>query len=223
MKRTLNQFLLMAALLMQSACAAQMAQLPCGPDTCAGQNRWQESIDQIAAKNFPGEEFEGVVYKDRLSNAWTTFDHRVHITEDLLHGLSRVGETYLLSVAAHEMAHIEADHFLKKATQTYVQWFKSLFDHDKYKNSARQVPGAMDPEIAAMSREHEFEADRLAVRYLHKLGLGQAEYVDFLKWMQAHLNDAPETESASHPSFAERIARIGAMTESPQIKEKEGA
>ncbi|MGP0629021.1 M48 family metalloprotease [Nitrospina sp. 32_T5] len=218
LNRAMKRSLLLILLTFQSACAAQMAQLPCGPGTCAGENRWQESIDQIAAKNFPGEEFEGVVYKDRLSNAWTTFDHRVHITEDLLNALGRAGQPHLLSIAAHEMAHIQSEHFLKKATKTYVQWFQSLFNHDDYKNSARHVPGGMDPEVAAMSREHEFEADRLAVRYLEKLGLGKTEYIDFLKWMQAHLQDAPLTESASHPSFAERIARIEAMGEPPEIQ-----
>ncbi|WP_042251387.1 M48 family metalloprotease [Nitrospina gracilis] len=214
----MKRSLLLILLMLQSACATQMAQLPCEPSACSGQNRWQESIDHIASKNFPGEEFEGVVYKDRLSNAWTTFDHRVHITEDLLDALNRAGEPHLLSVAAHEMAHIEADHFVEKATKTYMQWFKSLFDHDQYKNSARQVPGGIDPEVAAMSREHEFEADRLAVCYLQKLGLGKAEYVDFLRWMQTHLNDAPQTESASHPSFAERIARIEAMGEQSKVQ-----
>lgn len=203
--------LAMAALGLQTGCAAKMAKFPCEADACYGQAGWQSAIDRITSSNFPDEPFEGKVYADRLHNAWTTFDHDVNITEDLLYELSRAGEPYVLSVAAHEIAHLRADHFLQKATRSYILYFKSLVGLHTIKSGARHGPHEPDPSIAALSREQEFEADALAVQYLQKAGYGKSAYVNFLKWMQAHLDDAPHTDSSSHPPFAQRIARIEAL------------
>jgi predicted Zn-dependent protease len=203
--------LALLVLILQTGCAAQLAQHPCSADACYGQGRWQAAIDRTAATNFPGETFSGKVYADRLHNAWTTFDDDVNITADLLYELSRAGEPYVLSVAAHEIAHLRSDHFLQKATHSYILYFKSLVGLHKIKSGARHGPHESDPSIAALSREQEFEADRLAVQYLTKAGYNKDAYLDFLKWMQGHLDDALPTDSASHPAFAERITRIEAL------------
>lgn len=207
----MTSILALLALVLQTGCAAQMAKFPCEADVCYGQAAWQSAVDRIAAGNFPDEPFEGRVYADRLNNAWTTFDDDVNITEDLLYALSREGEPYVLSVAAHEIAHLRSDHFFEKATHSYVLYFKSLFSRETIQSGARHGSHEPTPSNAELSRRQEFEADVLAVQYLQKAGYGKTAYLNFLKWMQAHLDDAPQSDSASHPAFAERIARIEAL------------
>jgi len=203
--------LALLALVLQTGCAAQMAKFPCEADACYGQAGWQSAVDRIAASNFPDEPFEGRVYADRLNNAWTTFDDDVNITEDLLYALSRAGKPYVLSVAAHEIAHLRSDHFFEKATHSYILYFKSLFSRETIQSGARHSPQGPDPAIAELSRRQEFEADVLAVQYLQKAGYGKTAYLNFLRWMQVHLDDAPHTDNASHPGWTERIARIEAL------------
>jgi Zn-dependent protease with chaperone function len=177
-----------------------MGQHPCATDECFGQEYWQKAIDHIADHNFPEEQYFGKVYSDRLNNAWTTDDNKVNISEDLLKELVYLGKPYLLSVSAHEIAHIRSHHYSRKAS---LSQFSSVgspgagpFSYRAKKHKAK------------LSRENELEADRLAVEYMINAGYEKKDYLNFLKWMKSNLKDAPPSDLATHPPIQKRITRV---------------
>jgi len=188
-------------LFMQIGCVKQMGQHPCAVDECYGQDVWQQAIDHIAAHNFPEEQYIGKVYSDRLNNAWTTDDNKVNISEDLLTKLIHMGDAYILSVSAHEIAHIRSHHYSLKASLSQVSLLGSL-DSDHFSRQKKKHEAE-----ARLSRKHELEADKLAVQYMEKAGYHRKDYLKFLKWMEKNLKDASPSELATHPRIKERIAR----------------
>lgn len=199
-------------LFMQIGCAAQLGQHPCAANECFGQDVWQNAIDQISAHNFPEEQFYGKVYSDPLNNAWTTNDHNVNISEDLLYKLIVMGDAYVLSVSAHEIAHIRSNHYFRKAALSNISSLGSqITDSFSYPKDEHKI-------VAMLSRKHELEADMLAIQYIEKAGYHREDYLNFLKWMKSNLKDAPQSDLATHPPIKERIARVEKLTSFPMSK-----
>ena len=202
----------LALLFVQTGCAKQMGQYPCAADECFGQDIWQKSIDRIASHNFPKEHYYGRVYTDRLNNAWTTDDNYVNISEDLLIKLVSMGDTYVLSVSAHEIAHIRSHHFSRKAS---LSQFSSVVSPGEGPFSYRAKKHK-----AKLSRENELEADELAAQYMENAGYKRKDYLNFLKWMKSNLKDAKQSDLATHPPIKERITRIEQLKSSLKTASK---
>ena len=149
-------------LFLQTGCVKQIGQYPCEANECFGQDLWQNSIDYIAAHNFPKERYQGKVYADKLNNAWTTSDNYVNISEDLLTKLAAMGDSYVVSVSAHEIAHIRSHHYSRKAS---LSQFSSVASPGAGPFSYRAKKHK-----AKLSRKHELEADMLAVQYMENAG-----------------------------------------------------
>jgi len=189
-------------LFVQVGCTKQLGQYPCSANECFGQDIWQEAIDQIAVHNFPEKQFHGRVYSDPLNNAWTTNDNNVNISEDLLSKLIYMGDAYVLSVSAHEIAHIQSNHYSRKAALSHVSSLGSLItDPFSYLEDEHKI-------AAMLSRKHELEADMLAIQYMENAGHHGEDYLKFLKWMARNLKDASQSDLATHPPIKERIARV---------------
>ena len=202
-------------MLMQIGCVKPMGQHPCEVNECFGQDIWQESIDRIAAHNFPEEHFYGKVYSDLLNNAWTTDDNDVNISEDMLTRLAHMGDAYVLSVSAHEIAHIRSHHYSRKAS---LSQFSSVGSPSEGPFSYRTKKHK-----AKLSRKHELEADKLAVQYMQKAGYQAEDYLNFLKWMKSNMKDAPQSDLATHPPIRERIKRIEKLISyANTVSEKKG-
>lgn len=201
-------------LFMQIGCATQLGQHPCAANECFGQDIWQNAIDQIAAHNFPEEQYYGKVYSDPLNNAWTTGNHNVNISEDLLSKLIFMGDAYVLSVSAHEIAHIRSNHYARKATLPSVSSLGSPI------TNPLPIPEDREKAMAMLSRNHELEADRLAIQYMENAGYRRKDYLNFLKWMKSNLKDAAPSDLATHPPFQERIARIKDFKSFPKASTK---
>lgn len=200
-------------LFMQTGCAKQLGQHPCAANECFGQDIWQKAIDQITAHNFPEEQFYGKVYSDPLNNAWTTDDNNVNISEDLLSRLIHMGDAYVLSVSAHEIAHIRSNHYQRKVTLSNISSLDSqITDSFSYPKDEHKM-------VAMLSRKHELEADMLAVQYMEKAGYHREDYLNFLKWMKSNLKDAPQSDLATHPPVKERIARVKIIRSFPISRE----
>ncbi len=208
---SLHVLIFLALLFVQVGCAKQMGQHLCAVDECFGQDMWQESIDRIATHNFPEEQYYGKVYSDQLSNAWTTNDNNVNISEDLLTKLVYMGDAYIASVTAHEIAHIRSHHYSRKASLSHVSSFDSQ-DTGPFSYRARKHK-------ARLSRQNELEADQLAVQYMENAGYKKEDYLNFLKWMKSNLKDAAPSDLATHPPIQLRIKRIEKLQ--PFASEKE--
>ena len=172
---------------------------------------WGQSINRVVVANFPDELgfYKPVVHKANFSNAWVTTGGEINITFNLLRNL---GETGRICVISHELAHLKSNHYFSKVGI-------STFTSAVMSAAGTFVPGLgyldhlVNPAITnSFGRQFELSADELAVEYIKKTGLTQADYVKFLYWMKENLDDSDRSATASifstHPATQERINEL---------------
>ena len=172
---------------------------------------WGQSINRVVVANFPDELgfYKPVVHKANFSNAWVTTGGEINITFKLLRNL---GETGRICVISHELAHLKSNHYFSKVGI-------STFTSAVMSAAGTFVPGLgyldhlVNPAITnSFGRQFELSADELAVEYIKKTGLTQADYVKFLYWMKENLDGSDRSTTASifstHPATQERINEL---------------
>ena len=172
---------------------------------------WGQSINRVVVANFPDELgfYKPVVHKANFSNAWVTTGGEINITLNLLRNL---GETGRICVISHELAHLKSNHYFSKVGI-------STFTSAVMSAAGTFVPGLgyldhlVNPAITnSFGRQFELSADELAVEYIKKTGLTQADYVKFLYWMKENLDGSDRSATASifstHPATQERINEL---------------
>ena len=172
---------------------------------------WGQSINRVVVANFPDELgfYKPVVHKANFSNAWVTTGGEINITLNLLRNL---GETGRICVISHELAHLKSNHYFSKVGI-------STFTSAVMSAAGTFVPGLgyldhlVNPAITnSFGRQFELSADELAVEYIKKTGLTQADYVKFLYWMKENLDSSDRSATASifstHPATQERINEL---------------
>ena len=172
---------------------------------------WGQSINRVVVANFPNELgfYKPVVHKANFSNAWVTTGGEINITLNLLRNL---GETGRICVISHELAHLKSNHYFSKVgISTFTSAVMSVI--------GAFVPGfgyldhLVNPAITnSFGRQFELSADELAVEYIKKTGLTQADYVKFLYWMKENLDGSDRSTTVSifstHPATQERINEL---------------
>ena len=172
---------------------------------------WGQSINRVVVANFPNELgfYKPVVHKANFSNAWVTTGGEINITLNLLRNL---GETGRICVISHELAHLKSNHYFSKVGI-------STFTSAVMSAAGTFVPGLgyldhlVNPAITnSFGRQFELSADELAVEYIKKTGLTQADYVKFLYWMKENLDGSDRSTTVSifstHPATQERINEL---------------
>ena len=172
---------------------------------------WGQSINRVVVANFPDELgfYKPVVHKANFSNAWVTTGGEINITLNLLRNL---GETGRICVISHELAHLKSNHYFSKVGI-------STFTSAVMSAAGTFVPGLgyldhlVNPAITnSFGRQFELSADELAVEYIKKTGLTQADYVKFLYWMKENLDGSDRSATTSifstHPATQERINEL---------------
>ena len=197
-----------------AGCAGPSTQI-CNPVNSLGcfnaTEVWGQSINRVVVANFPGELgfYKPVVHKANFSNAWVTTGGEINITLNLLRNL---GETGRICVISHELAHLKSNHYFSKVgISTFTSAVMSVI--------GAFVPGfgyldhLVNPAITnSYGRQFELSADKLAVEYIKKTGLTQADYVKFLYWMKENLDGSDRSTTVSifstHPATQERINEL---------------
>ena len=172
---------------------------------------WGQSINRVVVANFPDELgfYKPVVHKANFSNAWVTTGGEINITLNLLRNLGEMGR---ICVISHELAHLKSNHYFSKVGI-------STFTSAVMSAAGTFVPGLgyldhlVNPAITnSFGRQFELSADELAVKYIKKTGLTQADYVKFLYWMKENLDGSDRSTTASifstHPATQERINEL---------------
>ena len=192
-----------------TSCASP-GKYPCGYEYC-GQNQWQNAINRIYLANFPEDEpYEGVLWKDNFMNAWVADGNKVNITASMLYELGTPSRR--AAVAAHELAHLKQGHYHTKLGMAIIA-NAMIITGEAYMPYSSQVTGTFaNWGLAAFSRSHESEADRLAVQYLRKANYSKDDFLDLLRWMQGTLPDHSfDPLLRTHPHISERIRNIEAL------------
>ena len=168
---------------------------------------WKTAVDTIALANFPEEEFIAVVHYADYSNAWVTMSNEINITANLLHELSKEQR---VAVAAHEIAHLKAGHYLTKLGV-------SILTSIGFSVLNIFVPGAGYSEylvkpalVAGFSRPQELEADKMGVSYLKKAGYSPEYFLQLLELFREKSGEEPEEASyfSTHPTNEARMQQI---------------
>lgn len=129
-------------------------------------------------------------------------------------------ETGLAAVVGHEIAHATARHgaqrlFREQLVQAGLLGIQGavsdLEDNKRVAILAALGAGVQFGIVLPYSREHEFEADKIGLRYVARAGYDPREAVKFWERMQQMSERNPPQWASTHPSHDSRIQRLNEM------------
>lgn len=164
-------------------------------------------------------------------NAFALPDGSVVITDELV-DLLRDREDVLLGVIGHEMGHILLRHGMRTLIQTGLLGAATSVALGDFSSVLAGAPAMLGH--LAYSRDHEREADEVAIGFMQRNDIRPSAMVVFFERLQAHRaghEQAGEPHSpssaepadpigialSSHPADAERIARFKAADTGMQV------
>jgi predicted Zn-dependent protease len=154
----------------------------------------------VRTSETPNEKFTFTVLDTPIVNAFATPGGYVYITRGLLTLAN--DEAELSGVLAHEIGHITARHSAERygsaVAATVAQIGLGIFLGGEVANLGGQVAA---PLLQSFSREQEFEADVLGVRYMSRAGYDPQAMGTFLSSLQNHAR--LEAEIAGRPGAAD--------------------
>lgn len=182
--------------------------------------RYVSSVGELLARTseLPNLRFTFTVLNTPIVNAFAIPGGYVYITRGLL--ALADNEAELAGVLAHEIGHVAARHSAQRYSQAMAANIGLIFLGVLAKTpELNRIAGlGVNLYLSSYSREQEFEADKLSLRYLNRAGFSGAALAAFLGKLQAH--DALQAHLtgkegmdpsmsllATHPRTAERLYR----------------
>lgn len=168
------------------------------------------------------------VVDDDMINAFAVPGGYIYVTRGLL--AVAQDESQVAAVLAHEMGHINARHSAQQMSQGMIANIGlQALGIATGSNIASQLGGiGAKAYLSKYSRDHEYEADALGVRYLAATGydpLAEAKFLTMLQnatQLEARMAGTEDAQQPgffdSHPMTADRIARARALGEQ-QVKQ----
>jgi len=150
------------------------------------------------------------IVDDETVNAFSIPGGFVYIHKGLLNKLKE--DDQIAGVLAHEIAHITAKHGLKRMQNSYGALLLQIASFGTGDGELAQGMNAILTSLYfAYSREDEYEADELAVKYTQKAGFDPRKMIDVLEVLKAEEEKAPLRRAnyfRTHPYPNERIAVV---------------
>ncbi len=146
-----------------------------------------DSIGQALARmsDLPNQRFTFTVLDNDVVNAFALPGGYVYVTRGLL--ALAGSEAELAGVIAHEIGHVTARHAAQRYSQSIVAGLgAALLGAVAGRGAADIAQLGSALYLSAYSREQEFEADILGVRYLARAGYDTGAMAGFLGKLQAH-------------------------------------
>ncbi len=165
-------------------------------------------LKKLEKKNiFDREDINLHIFNNSEINAYALPDGHIVINSGLIHETERPEE--LAGVMAHEIAHIQANHAMKKLVREFglnmlISMISGGAGSDVLKQSGRLLSSR------AFNREMEQEADRLGVQILNRSGISAEPLADFL-YLLANYNGLGSEALvwlSTHPELKSRAAYI---------------
>lgn len=195
--------------------------------------RYIASIGNLLARTseLPNLKFTFTVLNTDMVNAFALPGGYVYITRGLL-ALAN-SEAEVAGVLAHEIGHVTARHAAQRHSRSVLAGgLAAAIGIFTGSGELAQIAGSgLGIYLRGYSREQEFEADTLGVRYLKRAGFDPGAMARFLASLRAHsqltaaLMGQPEStvdESnimATHPRTVERVQRAEATAGGPAPKD----
>ncbi len=193
--------------------------------------RYVDGIGQLLAKTSERSDlqFKFTVLNSDIINAFATPGGYVYITRGLM--ALADNEAQLAGVLAHEIGHITALHHARRHGQSLLANIGLAAVGILAPRQAAQVGqlGAVSL-LQSFSRDNEYEADGLGVRYLSRAGFDPAAMAGFLAKLRADTRltalrrgESPDTVDqfnylATHPAPAARVKRATALARQTNVR-----
>ena len=117
----------------------------------------------------------------------------------------------LAGVIAHEVGHITARHGVKRMQNAYAALILQIASIQTNAHVVGGVNLALNSLFLEHSKQDEFEADRLSIKYLKKAGYDPGAMAVFLKKLKIEEEKAPLKKYSywrTHPHIPQRISMI---------------
>ncbi|WP_033067770.1 M48 family metalloprotease [Thalassospira australica] len=170
----------------------------------------------VAVSETPNEKFTFTVLDSPVVNAFALPGGYVYITRGL--AALATNEAELAGVVAHEIGHVVARHSAQRYSRGVLTQILAGGLSVAIGNGAGDLIGAgASAYLKSFSREHEFEADMLGIRYITRAGYDPEAMATFLEKLRAHARlqaklagRSPEDVDqydfmATHPRTLDRI------------------
>ena len=138
----------------------------------------------VSVSEMAGEKFIFSLLDDPALNAFATADNFVYINRGLLNYVSN--EAQLVSVIAHEVAHVTRGHINKQSKSgTATQVLSTVAAILANSNEVYEAGMAYgNSKVRSMGRNHELEADQSGAEYMAKLGYDVDQMISMLSIMK---------------------------------------
>ncbi|MBN9673348.1 M48 family metalloprotease [Labrenzia aggregata] len=186
----------------------------------------------VAASDDPSQSYKITILNSPAINAFALPGGYLYVTRGLLALANDTSE--VAAVLAHEMAHVTANHAIKRQQRAEAKELANRIVTDVVQDSeeARKAIVSSQLSFARFSQVQELEADAIGVKTLAKAGFDPYAASRFLKSMAAYAryqSAEKETPSApdflsSHPSTPERlqlVVRAARQIGAPGIGERD--
>lgn len=169
-------------------------------------------IGQLVAKSSePGRSYHVTILNSPAINAFALPGGYLYVTRGLLALASDSAE--VAAVLAHEMAHVTANHAIKRENHLKASRVVSQVVADVLKDqtAAQSTLASSKVSLASFSRAQETEADKIGIRTIAQAGYDPYGAARFLKTMgryaqlQSAATDNMQAFLASHPSTPARV------------------
>lgn len=186
----------------------------------AGLNRQVRAVGQkiVTAAGLGGQPWEYAVFDNPEANAFVLPGNKVGVNSGLFKAVGN--DDQLAAVLGHETGHVTAHHAAERVSQTMMaQVGLAAADLAIVNNDPRHGRelaavlgvGVQFGIMMPFSRQHELEADRIGVDYMHKAGFKPVEALHLWQNMAAErTKQAPPQWMSTHPSDETRMAALQA-------------
>ena len=170
----------------------------------------------IQAAGLGGQPWEYAVFENNSPNAFALPGGKIGVNTGLLKLVAN--DDQLAAIIGHEVGHSVANHAAERmsqqaATQIGLGVAQSALGGAAGAERARQLAslgsvGAQVGVLLPFSRQHELEADRLGVDYMHRAGFDPRQAVILWEAMARQRSSGTASFLSTHPSDASRIAAL---------------
>ena len=142
----------------------------------------------VSTSELPNLKFTFTILDTELVNAFALPGGYIYLTRGLLAICQN--EAQLAGVISHEIGHVTARHTAKRYTKTIgtgilANILGNLGNNILIENLINQSAGLY---LLSYSREQEYQADKLAIRYMKRAGFKTTEMANFLRIMEEYSN-----------------------------------
>jgi predicted Zn-dependent protease len=170
----------------------------------------------VEAAGRGGQPWEYAVFDNAEANAFVLPGNRVGVNSGLFKAV--INDDQLAAVLGHETGHVTARHAAERVSQTMVAQVGLAAADLAIANSETENGKELAAVLGAgvqfgvlmpFSRQHELEADRIGVDFMHKAGFKPVEALHLWQNMAAERSKkAPPQWLSTHPSDETRIAAL---------------